>query len=379
MFLRTLPVVALLIGMTAVRAEDIVVTQVASATHPVTKLYANGLNVGFNVFFAGINAKGGIHGKKVILSVKDDHYNPDETVALVKESIQDPKTIALFGTVGTGNLGALVKTKMLQDNNIALMAPASGIPAQLAAPNVFPIRASYTDQLVKVAKHAGTLNRQRVAFMYIDSPLAPDLKKAIETGLEEAGKKLAGSVKIDTTPDNAQMDKNVRKAVEQAQASQPDTYVIFGPGSVTPSAIKAIREKHGQSVMIYALITPPPAALIATIGLENASGLIVPQLVPLPSDNRLQIVKEYLTDLAKYAPTEKPSGLTLEGYLGARVLYEGLKKAGPNPTRAALTSALNDLGKVNVNDFQVDYSPGRKSGYKAVEMTMINKGGTLIH
>jgi branched-chain amino acid transport system substrate-binding protein len=361
-----------------VRAEDIVVTQVASLTHPVTKVNATGLNVGFNVFFAGVNAKGGINGRNVVLTVKDDHYNPDETVALAKEAIADPRTIALFGTVGTGNLGALVKSKVLPEKNIALMGPASGIPGQLGAANVFPIRASYTDQLLKIAKHTGTLGRQKIAFLHIDSPLSPELTKAIETGLAEDGKKLTNTTKIETTSDNTQMDRNVRTAVEQALTSKPDTIVIFGPGSVTPAAIKVIREKNGQSIMIYALIVPPHTTLINMIGLQDATGLITAQLVPLPNDMRYKIVKEYLNDLSRYAPAEKPSALTFEGYLGARVLYEGLKKAGPNPTRAGLSSALNALGKVNVGDFEVDYTPSRKTGTKAFDLTMISKAGHLI-
>lgn len=379
MFLRTLLASVLLFQVAVVRADDIVVTQIASLTHPVTKVNATGLNVGFNVFFAAINAKGGINGRKVVLSVKDDHYNPDQTVALAKEAIADPKTIALFGTVGTANLGAIIKTKILSDNNISLMAPASGIPAQLGAPNVFPIRASYTDQLLKIAKHAGTLSRQKVAFLHIDSPLAPDLKKAIETGLAEDGKKLTSSIKIETSSDTAQMDRNVRTAVEQALTSKPDTCVIFGPGSVTPAAINVIREKQGQSVLIYALIVPSHTTLVNAIGAQNAAGLIIPQLVPLPTDLRFRIVKEYVSSLNKYAPAEKPSVLTFEGYLGARVLYEGLKRAGTNPTRSGLANALNELGRVNVGDFEVDYTPGHKSGNKSIEMTMINRAGLLIY
>jgi branched-chain amino acid transport system substrate-binding protein len=378
MLLRALPAALLFLTISA-SADDIVVTQVSSLTHPVTNTNATGLNTGFNVFFAGINARGGVNGRKVVLTVKDDNYNPERTAALAKEAIQDPRTIALFGIVGTANVGAVIKSNVLQENNIALMGPATGIPAQLGAPNVFPIRASYNDQLLKIAKHAGTLQRKKVAFLHIDSPLAPELKKVLETGLKEDGKQLVAAEKIETTPDGAQLDKNVGLAVAHAEARAPDTYVIFGPGNVTPAAIKTIREKHGESVMVYALIPPTTSMLINMIGQKNASGLMIAQIVPRANDTRFKIVKEYLNDFAKYAPNEKPSGLTLEGYLGARILYEGLKRAGPNPTRASLANALNDLGKINVGDFEVDYSHGRKVGYNAVEMTMVNRNGMLIY
>jgi branched-chain amino acid transport system substrate-binding protein len=379
MYAKVLPILGLLVSTMAPAAEDLVVTQISSLTHPVTNTNATGLNTGFKVFFAGVNARGGIHGRKVVLTVKDDNYNPEKTLALAKEAVQDPKTIALFGVVGTANVGAIVKSNLLPENNIALMGPATGIPAQLGAPNVFPIRASYNDQLLKIAKHAGTLQRKRIAFLHIDSPLAPELKKVFEGALQADGKQLVAAAKIDTTPDGAQLEKNARNAVAQAEAGAPDTYVIFGPGNATPAAIKTIREKHGDAVMIYALIPPTTAMLVDMIGQKNAAGLMIAQIVPRANDTRFKIVKDYLSDFARHAPDEKPSGLTLEGYLGARILYEGLLKAGPNPTRASLANALNDLGKVNIGDFEVDYNRGRKVGYNAVEMTMVNRNGVLIH
>jgi branched-chain amino acid transport system substrate-binding protein len=359
-------------------ADDIVITQIASPTHPVTKANAEGLSTGFNIFFARINAAGGINGRKVILSVKDDNYSPADTVRLVKDAIADSKSMAIFGTVGTGNLAELIKSKALTDNGMSLVSPAAGIPALLTAANVFPIRASYFDQLRQVAKHSRLLHRKKVAFLHIENALAPEMKQVLEAGLAEDGRKLTGSTAIVSVPDPVQTKAKVEEAVDQMLANNPDTCVLFGPGAVGPLVVTAIREKRGQAIMIYGIAVAGTSEIIKVAGLNNANGVIIAQSVPLPNDSRLEVVKQYMVDIKKYAPQEKLSPLMLEGYLGARILYEGLKRAGPNPTRASLTTALNGLGRIDVGGFEVDYTPGSKSGNKAVDMTMINKNGVLI-
>ena len=72
--------------------------------------------------------------------------------------------------------------------------------------------------------------------------------------------------------------------------------------------------------------------------------------------------------MKKYVPNEKTSHLTLQGYLGASVLYEGMKRAGGNLSRASLTSSLNSLGKFDIGDFEVNYSPEGKRGSNFVDM-----------
>ena len=47
--------------------------------------------------------------------------------------------------------------------------------------------------------------------------------------------------------------------------------------------------------------------------------------------------------LKKYAPTEKPDFVSLEGYLAASLLIEGLKRAGPNPDTEKIIDSLEQI------------------------------------
>lgn len=371
-----------LLGFAAIAsaiADDIVISQVASATHPIPRENTKGAAVGFEAFFARINANGGVNGRKVVLDVRDDHFSPAQTVDLAREAITASKALALFATVGTGNLAELIKSGALTSNDMPLVGPISGLPSLLAAPNVFPVRASYFDELRQIVKHSRTILRKRTVFLHLETPLARELSKELSNGLGEDGRKLLDSIAIAPVAEAGQMKQNVLKAVDHALEKSPDMCVVFGPGNIGPTVIDAVREKAGHGVIIYLMSVSSADDIIRISGAKNANGVIISQALPLPTDSGNRIVRLYLADMKKYAPKEKINHLTLEGYLGARILFEGLKRAGPNPTRASLLGSLNSLGKLDIGDFEVNYSEGNKRGSALVDVTLINKSGYLIH
>ena len=74
-------------------------------------------------YFAHVNAKGGIYGRKIRVVVKDDGYKPDLTLSQTKALLAEERPLALFGFVGTGNVLALNRNKVLEDAGVALVAP----------------------------------------------------------------------------------------------------------------------------------------------------------------------------------------------------------------------------------------------------------------
>ena len=72
-----------------------------------------------------------------------------------------------------------------------------------------------------------------------------------------------------------------------------------------------------------------------------ASGVIVTQVVPAVSGYS-SIVLEYKNALAKYFPGEAPDYVSLEGYVAANVLIQGLKRAGPQLDTEKLIDVLEN-------------------------------------
>jgi ABC-type branched-subunit amino acid transport system substrate-binding protein len=72
------------------------------------------------------------------------------------------------------------------------------------------------------------------------------------------------------------------------------------------------------------------------------------------------------------------SHLSLEGYINAKVVAEGLRRAGKGLTRAGLMSALDSMRNYNLGGMEVTFGQGAASGSRFVELTMVNSQGKLI-
>jgi ABC-type branched-subunit amino acid transport system substrate-binding protein len=70
--------------------------------------------------------------------------------------------------------------------------------------------------------------------------------------------------------------------------------------------------------------------------------VIVTQVVP-PIEGYSSLVLEYKNALGKYAPGEAPDYVSLEGYITASLLAEGLRRAGPQLDTEKLVDVLESL------------------------------------
>jgi ABC-type branched-subunit amino acid transport system substrate-binding protein len=69
----------------------------------------------------------------------------------------------------------------------------------------------------------------------------------------------------------------------------------------------------------------------------------------------------------------------LESYICAKVLAEGIRRAGTNLTRESLLKALNSINNYDAGGYVVSFSPTNHNGSKFVELTAISKGGRFAY
>jgi ABC-type branched-subunit amino acid transport system substrate-binding protein len=121
-----------------------------------------------------------------------------------------------------------------------------------------------------------------------------------------------------------------------------------------------------------------PAEIVRLAGLANAHGLGISQVVPYPYQPKLPVVREYQQLLAKYAPGAEVNYTSFEEFLGAKVLVEALRRAGPAPTREGVVKALESLQKFDLGGLVVSYGPNNRIGSRSVEVTVIGSTGRLM-
>ena len=116
--------------------------------------------------------------------------------------------------------------------------------------------------------------------------------------------------------------------------------LFIGSGNAVADGIDAIR-KAGSRAQIVTNSNNASGGFIKSLG-ANARGIIVTQVFPYERSIAAPIVKE-AHDLATAKGLDGVTPAMLEGFAAAKVLVAGLKRAGPNPTRAKIQQALDGI------------------------------------
>jgi ABC-type branched-subunit amino acid transport system substrate-binding protein len=69
---------------------------------------------------------------------------------------------------------------------------------------------------------------------------------------------------------------------------------------------------------------------------------------------------------------------SMEGFIAAKVLVEGLRRAGPKPTREKLVAGLESMTRYDMGGVDVTYGPNDRTGTTYIDLTIIGKNGKFV-
>lgn len=321
---------------------------------------------GAKLYFDAINARGGVNGQKIELISVDDKFDPKVTVEVSRDLIVSKKVVALFLNRGTPHAQALLH--LLEELKVPLVGPSTGAMAlhEPVNPWVFNVRATYQREAAKAIEHLATTGITRIAILQTDDSFGADSAEGALKGLESVGQKPLFLAKFPREkPDFSELAKQVAKSGAQA-------VMVIGSAGNTANAVKAIRAA-GSSAQAVTLSNNASEGFIKLLG-DHARGVIVTQVFPNERSVTYALIKE-AQELAKAAGMEGVSPAMMEGYAAAKVLTEGLRRAGPNPTPALLRNALEGIKDFDLGGLKVSYSPTNHTGLDFADLSIIDASG----
>jgi branched-chain amino acid transport system substrate-binding protein len=345
----------------------LVLGQSAAFSGPAAQLGIQ-MNQGAKIFFDALNAAGGINGQQVELRTLDDGYEPDRCKANTEKLIKDD-AFALFGYVGTPT--CLAALPLINDAKIPFFGPFTGAEA-LRDPfskSVFHLRASYYDETGLIVKQLTSLDLKKIAVFYQNDSYG----KAGLEGVKRALKALnLEPVALGTVERNT---IDVAKAVQDIAAAKPDAVVQISAYKSCAAFIREAR-KAGYGGTFYNVSFVGTQALADELGKEGR-GVMISQVMPFPFSTTTPISREYLDAVRKVGGDVKPNYSSMEGYLAAKVLAEGLKRAGRNPSRESVVTALESIQNANFGGFNVNFGPRSHVGSRFVDLSMLTDDGKV--
>jgi len=361
---------ALAIGQTApgVYPDKIVVGQAAVFSGPAAQLGIQMRN-GIRAYFDHVNATGGVHGRKLELVTEDDQYEAKVAPLATKKLIEEHKVFGLIGYVGTPT--GVAHLPVLTQAKVPLVGMFTGAEALRVPLNryVFHVRASYYDETEKIVEQVVSTGGKKIAVFYQNDAYGEAGRKGTELALERRKMKIhsTGTVERNTVA--------VEAAAKAIHASQPDAVVMVGAYAACAAFVRAM-QKQGSGATFYNVSFVGSKALADALG-KDGVGVAISQVVPFPWATGVPVVKEY-QQLAKKSGFVDYNFSALEGFLTAKVMVEGLKRAGKNLTREGFVDTMEKMNDVDLGGFFVSYSPKNHTGSKFVDLTIIGRDGKFL-
>ena len=347
-------------------ADAIVVGRSLALSGPL-KGYGEAKRDGGDAYINKINSTGGVGGRKIELVTLDDAYTPATTVENLKKISAERNPTAFLGLFGVPTVAAALP--VLLELKIPAVGLTSGTDALRTPLNryAFPVRASYAEEARKLVNHVKTVNISKVSVIYTTNPFGESVKNTLLAALKDAGIN-AKTYRVDPTGADA---------VDAARLTNTDEPQAIFMTMLSQAAVPVLTEIKKTSFRgaLYTFSPVDTSAITKQLG-EKANGLAITQIVPIPNGVRVKIVSEYvqaLTDLGRGSP----SFYGLEAFIEAKVLVEGLKRAGANPTPAALVKSLETLRDLDLGGYYVTYKPDAHTGSLFVEVNVINSLGEV--
>jgi len=361
----TLPAVAQTPGVTP---NSVLLGQSAAFSGPAAQLGIQ-MNAGAMAYFDYINKLGGVQGRTILLKTRDDRYEGDLAAENTRKLIEEDKVFALFAYVGTPTSAAALP--IFTEAKVPFIGPFTGAELLRNPLNryVFNVRASYYDETEKIVEQLVSTGIDKIAVFYQNDSYG----KAGLTGVQIAMKKRNLAIAATGTVERNTID--VGAAVKAISAVQPDAVVMISAYTSIAEFVRQMK-KAGSAAQFHNVSFVGSKALSNALG-NDGYGVVISQVVPFPWNPGVPVVKEYQRILKAAGITDYNFG-SLEGYLAAKVMVEGLRRAGRDLTREKLITALESMDNVDLGGFVVNFSRTSHAGSNYVELTMIGRDGHFV-
>lgn len=352
-------------GASQLSHAQILVGQTAGFTGPVGAGVKETTD-GAKLYIDSINARGGVNGQKIELVSLDDKFDPKLALENTRKLIEDQGVMAMFLTRGTPHTEAIIP--LLEKHNVALVGPSTGamVLHKPVRKNVFNVRATYQREAEKAITHLNSMGISRIAIVYADDSFGADGVAGAQKGLASAKLQPVLLEKFDRSkPDFGPMAPRIFQSNAQA-------VIMVASGGAVVDGIKALRAA-GSAAQIVTLSNNASGGFVKSLG-DQGRGVIVTQVFPYERSIAYPLVKE-AQEMARAKGMNDVSPAMLEGFAAAKVLVEGLRRAGAKPSRDKIQLALEGIRKLDIGGLEVSYSPDDHTGLDFADLSIIGTDG----
>jgi branched-chain amino acid transport system substrate-binding protein len=303
-------------------------------------------------YFRYVNARGGVHGRRIEYRYLDDGYDPARTVQLTRKLVEQDKVFAIFNSVGTDNTRAV--QPYLNQLRIPQLFVGDGSQG-VAQPGRYPWTMGFLQSyLGEGAVYGRDLAKRRpaarAAVLYENTDLGRDMLRGFERTIAGKGPRVVARESYEYT------DADVSSQVARLESSGADTFVLLATPKFAIQAFVAAHKLAWRPQVYVASVSIEPGimAIARANAPELTRGALSIAFVKNPNDRvwaRDRAVALYRQIMRQHAQGRRPADVYhWYGMTVAWTMVETLRRAGRNLTRAGLMKAARSLD-VRTNPF----------------------------
>jgi ABC-type branched-subunit amino acid transport system substrate-binding protein len=338
------------------------------------------LKLGIETAFAAANESGRIGGRQLKLVTADDGYEPTRTLNAMKELYEKEQ---VFGFVDNyGSPTALVSVPYALEHQAIYFGAFTGANSLRHDPPdryVFNYRAGYAEEADAVVRYLVKVRRLRPE----DIAVLTQQDAYGDAGMDGVAKAVRALRGSNSAPilrmTYSRNTVNVDDAIALLRRQKTPIKAVVLVATFRPAAKFIEKTRDTYPDMIYATISGVGSTGLADelklLGSRYADGVVVTQVVPAV-DSYASVSLLYKRALAKYFPGEAPDYVSLESYLTANVLIEGLRRAGPQLDTEALVDTLESMHEFDMGlGPRVSFGPAEHQAVHKVWGTQLDQNG----
>jgi branched-chain amino acid transport system substrate-binding protein len=332
-------------------------------------------------YFKYLNAQGGVNGRKISLIIKDDAYNPTQTVNVVHQLVLQNNVFGIFDGLGTPTHTKVVG--FLNSSKVPDMFVASGCPCWDnggSQPYTYGWQPNYTIE----GKILGQYIKQhfagkKIGIFYQDD----DFGNGGLTGIKD---EVSASQIVSSQPYQPG-GTNVAPQISALKAAGAEVLVDFTvPIYTALGQLTSFTLGYKPQLVVSNVGIDPTTVggLLKTFskgkaGTELIEGAVTDGYLPSAADTSNPWVALFKKIHDQYDASAPFDGNTEYGMASAYTLAQSLQLAGKSLTRQGLIKALNEKGSQLTGPGLVPfrYSASDHGGYGGTEMGQV-RGGKIV-
>lgn len=352
--------------------DDKILIGSCSALEGPTSFLGMQTQLGALAYFHVVNDQGGVHGRTIELQSFDDGYDPNKAPACF-DRLTKSKVFAMGFFVGTPTAAKYVPLADQEKVPVVGLFTGAEMLYEPLKHDIINVRASYFDETREQVDGLWSRGTRKIAVIYQDDAFG----KAVLDGVQHAlTKHDSKPVALGTFERNT---IDVGAGIKAVREAKPDAVILAGPYAPVAAILKTAHADNWNPMFLT-------VSFVGTEGLiraaeKDADGIIITQVVPPYDRTDLSAIKQYRAALDKYMSGAPPTYVSLEGFVDAMVLVEGLNRAGRDLTREKLIAGIESIHKMDIglgSKFLLDYSSKDHKGFDSVYPTVIRNGHAVV-